>query len=44
MIPNTCTMDFVEDIEGSEAFFARKFDIDTDSEIIDYFLQKTDMV
>ena len=39
--PNTCTMDFLHDIEYSGAFFARKFNMSVDSEIINYFLMKT---
>lgn len=39
--PNTCTMAFVEEIENSTCFFARKFDSKIDSEIIEYFLKKT---
>ena len=39
--PNTCTMEFVEDLERSRAFFARKFDMNVDSEIVEYFCKKT---
>lgn len=39
--PNTCTMDFVNDIEDSGAFFARKFNMLIDSVVIGYFLAKT---
>lgn len=39
--PNTCTMEFVEDIEKSGAFFARKFDMNVDAAIIEYFCAKT---
>ena len=39
--PNTCTMDFLEDIESSGAFFSRKFDTRVDAKIIDYFMKKT---
>ena len=39
--PNTCDMSFLQEIEQSNAFFARKFDRKHDSEIIDYFMQKT---
>lgn len=40
--PNICTMDFVEEIEELGAFFARKFDRDVDSSIINYFCNKTE--
>ena len=39
--PNTCTMSFLDEIEDSGCFFARKFNSEIDSEIIDYFLKKT---
>lgn len=39
--PNICTMDYVEEIEKSGAFFARKFDKEIDSSIVDYFCNKT---
>ena len=39
--PNTLQMDFVDDIEASDAFFARKFDPKTDLQVIEYFLRKT---
>lgn len=42
--PNTCTMDFVDDIEQSGAYFARKFDTKIDSEIIKYFYENSDIV
>jgi len=34
-------MEFVEDLERSRAFFARKFDMNVDSEIVEYFCKKT---
>lgn len=39
--PNICTMNYLEEIEKSNAFFARKFDKEIDSSIIDYFCNKT---
>lgn len=39
--PNTCDMSFLQQIEQSDAFFARKFDCNHDSDIIDYFMKKT---
>lgn len=39
--PNTCDMSFLQEIEQSDAFFARKFDRNHDSDIIDYFMKKT---
>lgn len=39
--PNTCTMDYVEKIEKSGAFFARKFDKTIDPIIVEYFCNKT---
>lgn len=39
--PNICDMSFVDEIEQSNAFFARKFDYKHDSAIIDYFMKKT---
>lgn len=35
--PNTCTMDFIDEINNSGAFFARKFDKKIDSAIVDYY-------
>ena len=39
--PNTCAMSFLHDIESSDRFFARKFDMAYDPEIVDYFIEKT---
>lgn len=39
--PNYCAMSFLHDIQASGRFFARKFDANHDSEIIAYFLEKT---
>lgn len=41
--PNTCTMDFIDEINNSGAFFARKFDKKIDSAIVDYFCNKTSL-
>ena len=38
--PNTCSMDFLQEIEMSNCFFARKFDFHYDSEIVEYYLNK----
>lgn len=38
--PNTCSMDFLDEIENSNAFFARKFDLHYDIEIVKYYLEK----
>lgn len=38
--PNTLSMDFLEDIEKSDRFFARKFDVYHDSEIVKYLEEK----
>ncbi|MCQ2485153.1 MAG: beta-1,6-N-acetylglucosaminyltransferase [Clostridia bacterium] len=38
--PNTLSMDFLEDIEKSDRFFARKFDIYHDSKIVKYLEEK----
>lgn len=38
--PNTCCMDFLDEIEKSSAFFARKFDLHYDKEIVEYYLEK----
>lgn len=38
--PNTCSMDFVNEIEKSGNFFARKFDSNFDEEIVKYFENK----
>lgn len=42
--PNTCMMEFVKDIENSQAFFARKFDLNIDSAIVEYFCTKTGVI
>ena len=39
--PNTCTMSFLEDIVNSGRFFARKFDMNFDKEIVEYFENNT---
>ena len=39
--PNNMSMNFLSEIENSGMFFARKFNPDFDSEIIQYFLNKT---
>lgn len=39
--PNNMSMDFLDEIEKSGMFFARKFNADFDSKIIEYFLDKT---
>ena len=39
--PSICEMQYVNQIESSGAFFARKFDSRVDSAIIEYFLKKT---
>ena len=38
--PNICTMEFLDEIEESKQFFARKFDSEFDKKIIDYFVNK----
>ena len=39
--PNNMSMNFLSEIENSGMFFARKFNPDFDSEVIQYFLNKT---
>ncbi|MBQ7379238.1 MAG: hypothetical protein IJW70_06105 [Clostridia bacterium] len=39
--PNYCAMSFLQEIEASGRFFARKFDENYDSAIIAYFINKT---
>lgn len=39
--PSICEMEYVNDIENSGAFFARKFDSRVDYAVIEYFLNKT---
>ena len=39
--PNNKSMNFLSEIENSGMFFARKFNPDFDSEVIQYFLNKT---
>lgn len=39
--PKTITMDDVERIKNSGAYFARKFDISIDQAVVDYYLKRT---
>lgn len=38
--PNTLSMNFIDDMEKSGRFFARKFDLNYDSQIVTYFEEK----
>lgn len=38
--PNVCTITYLPILERTQAFFARKFDIDIDKDIVEYFVEK----
>lgn len=38
--PNICTMDYLPLLERTQSFFARKFDMDVDRKIVEYFVNK----
>lgn len=38
--PNICTMEYLPLLERSQLFFARKFDMDIDKKVVEYFVKK----